>query len=215
MSGVRPGGARRARDDRAGLHPAVRRRRDGRLLPSSGLVQNHRDMTYTPDVTWWSLPNGLTVMFAPDPQTNVVRVDLRVMVGAGDEPPGKSGLAHLVEHMMFNQRARFAAQIQLVLGFAASSPRAPARAARAVVQEILARRLELIRTQLGASYGIEVEYDRPGPPGRAHGRRARRPRRRPASGARGGGYLGRTLPRRAGNGPLTPATAAGRATATS
>src|ERR1044071_2469064 len=75
------------------------------LLPSRGLLPDHRAMTYTPDVTWWSLPNGLTVMFAPDPQTNVVRVDLRVMAGAGDEPPGKSGLAHLVEHMMFNQRA--------------------------------------------------------------------------------------------------------------
>jgi len=58
-----------------------------RLLPSSGLVQNRRDMTYTPNVSWWSLPNGLAVMFAPDPQTNVVRVDLRVMVGAADEPP--------------------------------------------------------------------------------------------------------------------------------
>jgi zinc protease len=75
------------------------------LLSSSGLVQNRRSMTYTPDVTWWKLPNGLTVMFAPDPHTNVVRVDLRVMAGGADEPAGKAGLAHLVEHMMFSQRA--------------------------------------------------------------------------------------------------------------
>jgi predicted Zn-dependent peptidase len=51
-----------------------------------------------------------------------------------------------------------AAQVQLVLGFAASSPRTASRAARAVVQEILDKRLALIRTQLGATYGIDVEY---------------------------------------------------------
>jgi predicted Zn-dependent peptidase len=27
------------------------------------------------------------------------------MVGAVDEPPGKTGLAHLVEHLMFTRRA--------------------------------------------------------------------------------------------------------------
>ena len=32
-------------------------------------------------------------------------VEVRYLVGAADEPPGKTGLAHLVEHVMFARRA--------------------------------------------------------------------------------------------------------------
>jgi zinc protease len=35
-----------------------------------------------------------------------VSVEVRYMVGAVDERPGKTGLAHLVEHVMFARLAR-------------------------------------------------------------------------------------------------------------
>jgi zinc protease len=48
--------------------------------------------------------NGLRFVLMPDPTTQMVEVDIRYDVGSRDDPPGKAGLAHLVEHLMFQQR---------------------------------------------------------------------------------------------------------------
>jgi predicted Zn-dependent peptidase len=48
-----------------------------------------------------TLPNGLEVILAPDPSIPLVAVNVWYHVGSGDEVPGKSGFAHLFEHMMF------------------------------------------------------------------------------------------------------------------
>jgi zinc protease len=37
----------------------------------------------------------------PEPGAKIVRLDVRYPVGAADDPPGKAGLAHLVEHLLF------------------------------------------------------------------------------------------------------------------
>src|SRR5262249_59981726 len=50
------------------------------------------------------LSNGMTVIVLPDPTTQLVEVDVRYQVGSREDPPGKAGLAHLVEHLMFQQR---------------------------------------------------------------------------------------------------------------
>lgn len=47
------------------------------------------------------LPNGLRVILAEDHSAPVVAVDLWYRVGAADDPEGRSGFAHLFEHMMF------------------------------------------------------------------------------------------------------------------
>lgn len=49
----------------------------------------------------FSLPNGLTVHLVEDHSTQVVAVDLWYNVGARNERPGRTGFAHLFEHMMF------------------------------------------------------------------------------------------------------------------
>ncbi|HEY1557735.1 MAG TPA: pitrilysin family protein [Kofleriaceae bacterium] len=49
----------------------------------------------------YKLPNGLEVILAPDPAMPLVAVNIWYHVGSGDEVPGKSGFAHLFEHMMF------------------------------------------------------------------------------------------------------------------
>lgn len=46
------------------------------------------------------LPNGLTVLLDADPSVPGVVVDESFFAGGLFEPPGKSGLAHLVEHLM-------------------------------------------------------------------------------------------------------------------
>jgi zinc protease len=48
------------------------------------------------------LANGLHVVLAPDPAADGATLVVRYDVGSADDPPGKEGLAHLVEHMMFD-----------------------------------------------------------------------------------------------------------------
>ncbi len=47
------------------------------------------------------LDNGLRVVLSPDTTVPVVAVNLWYGVGSRNEPPGKTGFAHLFEHMMF------------------------------------------------------------------------------------------------------------------
>ncbi len=49
----------------------------------------------------FKLPNGLTVTLHEDHKTPLVALNLIYNVGSKDDPPGKSGVAHLVEHLMF------------------------------------------------------------------------------------------------------------------
>jgi zinc protease len=49
----------------------------------------------------YQLPNGLTVILSEDHRSPLVAVDLWYHVGAANERPGRSGFAHLFEHLMF------------------------------------------------------------------------------------------------------------------
>src|SRR5262245_13714145 len=49
----------------------------------------------------YTLPNGLTVVLAPDPATPTIAVTAWYHVGSKDEVPGRTGFAHLFEHVMF------------------------------------------------------------------------------------------------------------------
>ncbi|MFN7939666.1 MAG: pitrilysin family protein [Bryobacteraceae bacterium] len=53
----------------------------------------------------YKLPNGLRVLLAPDPSVPVVTVYLVYGVGSRSEEKGRSGFAHLFEHMMFQGSA--------------------------------------------------------------------------------------------------------------
>ncbi len=54
-----------------------------------------------PEVSHFTLENGLEVVVIPDRRTPVVTHMLWYKVGAADEPPGKSGIAHFLEHLLF------------------------------------------------------------------------------------------------------------------
>lgn len=45
---------------------------------------------------------GYRFVALPEPAASVVRVMVRYPVGSADDPPGKEGLAHLVEHLLFD-----------------------------------------------------------------------------------------------------------------
>ncbi len=48
--------------------------------------------------------NGLRFVIMPDSSTELVEVDVHYEVGSREDPAGKAGLAHLVEHLMFQTR---------------------------------------------------------------------------------------------------------------
>ncbi|HEY0714858.1 MAG TPA: pitrilysin family protein, partial [Polyangia bacterium] len=56
--------------------------------------------------TSYQLPNGLEVVLEESHLAPVVAIQAWVRVGAGDEPPTKAGIAHIVEHMLFKGTQR-------------------------------------------------------------------------------------------------------------
>jgi zinc protease len=54
----------------------------------------------------FTLANGMQVVVIPDHRTPVVTQMIWYKVGSADETPGKSGLAHFLEHLMFKGTAK-------------------------------------------------------------------------------------------------------------
>jgi zinc protease len=69
------------------------------LIVLSG--SNGHGAGWGPEVSHFTLSNGLEVVVIPDRRTPVVTHMLWYRVGAADETPGKSGLAHFLEHLLF------------------------------------------------------------------------------------------------------------------
>jgi len=57
-----------------------------------------------PDIAYtrFTLPNGLTVVVHEDHKAPVVAVSIWYHIGSADEPEGRTGFAHLFEHLMFS-----------------------------------------------------------------------------------------------------------------
>jgi len=55
-----------------------------------------------PEVVQYTMHNGLQVLLAPDHKVPKVGLTLIYRVGGMNEPPGRSGFAHLFEHLMFS-----------------------------------------------------------------------------------------------------------------
>ncbi|MCA1363474.1 insulinase family protein [Bradyrhizobium sp. IC3069] len=102
VTGKAAGTAAEASESTTRTAPAVERITEngtGLYLPdeasvSAGTVKSDRPASFT-------LQNGLQVVVIPDHRTPVVTQMIWYKVGSADEPPGKSGLAHFLEHLMF------------------------------------------------------------------------------------------------------------------
>jgi zinc protease len=64
-----------------------------------------RELTLRHPVERFTLDNGLRVVLAPDRSVPVVAVSVFYDVGMRNEPEGRTGFAHLFEHMMFQGSA--------------------------------------------------------------------------------------------------------------
>ncbi len=74
---------------------------------TAGLLAQSDYPTYNPDeidvpFTRFQLPNGLRLIVHEDHKAPIVAINIWYHVGSKNEKPGKSGFAHLFEHLMFN-----------------------------------------------------------------------------------------------------------------
>jgi zinc protease len=75
------------------------------LAFASGGALGQTTVTAAPPASF-TLGNGLQVVVIPDHRTPVVTQMIWYKVGSADETPGKSGLAHFLEHLMFKGTAK-------------------------------------------------------------------------------------------------------------
>lgn len=68
------------------------------LMPAIGWTANDKPL----ETVRYTLGNGLQVVLAPDRRVPKVVMNLRYRVGSMNEPAGRSGFAHLFEHLMFS-----------------------------------------------------------------------------------------------------------------
>ena len=75
----------------------------GYLIVAAGASVSAVKAQGTPKIKFekYTLPNGLEVILHEDHSTPIVAVDTWYHVGSGDEQVGRTGFAHLFEHIMF------------------------------------------------------------------------------------------------------------------
>jgi zinc protease len=70
---------------------------------SQTLPQGVQRVTSVEGITEYSLPNGLHVLLFPDESKPKVTVNMTYLVGSRHEGYGETGMAHLLEHMLFKE----------------------------------------------------------------------------------------------------------------
>src|ERR1700687_6080606 len=77
-------------------------------LAPQGLAQNSAPtkVTSVEGITEYRLANGLKVLLFPDQSKPSVTVNVTYLVGSRYEGYGETGMAHLLEHMMFKGTAK-------------------------------------------------------------------------------------------------------------
>lgn len=66
--------------------------------------------TVSVPIEQYALPNGLSVVLHEDHRLPLVAVEVRYRIGAADERAGRSGFAHLFEHLMFQGSQHFSGE---------------------------------------------------------------------------------------------------------
>ncbi len=72
--------------------------------PASPAAQNN---AAAPDISHFHLDNGLEVVVIPDLRAPIVTHMIWYRNGSADDPAGKSGIAHFLEHLMFKGTVKY------------------------------------------------------------------------------------------------------------
>jgi len=73
----------------------------GPARSASALPAGVERVTSVEGITEYLLPNGLKVLLFPDPSKPTITVNVTYLVGSRQENYGETGMAHLLEHLMF------------------------------------------------------------------------------------------------------------------
>src|SRR5256714_12151330 len=73
----------------------------GLTVGSNLLAQTPAPVTSVEGITEFHLANGLQVLLFPDASKATVTVNMTALVGSRHEGYGETGMAHLLEHMLF------------------------------------------------------------------------------------------------------------------
>src|SRR5438105_13969362 len=71
------------------------------LAPTSSVAEAPRKVATVEGVTEYRLDNGARVLLFPEASRPTITVNMTVLVGSRHEGYGESGMAHLLEHMVF------------------------------------------------------------------------------------------------------------------
>src|SRR5208337_5252898 len=72
---------------------------------SQTLPPGVQKVTSVEGITEYTYPNGLHVLLFPDASKPKVTVNVTYLVGSRQEGYGETGMAHLLEHLMFRETA--------------------------------------------------------------------------------------------------------------
>lgn len=72
------------------------------------LPQGVQRVTSVEGITEYRLQNGLRVLLFPDPSKQTITVNITYLVGSMHESYGETGMAHLLEHMVFKGTPKYA-----------------------------------------------------------------------------------------------------------
>src|SRR5436853_4456031 len=64
-------------------------------------VETPQKVATVEGITEYTLKNGARLLLFPDPSSSTVTVNMTVFVGSRHEGYGETGMAHLLEHMLF------------------------------------------------------------------------------------------------------------------
>ncbi len=76
------------------------------IVPAAARSAEPRKVVSIEGITEYELDNGLRVLLYPDASAPRVTVNLTVLVGSRHEGYGETGMAHLLEHMLFKGTPR-------------------------------------------------------------------------------------------------------------
>jgi zinc protease len=74
--------------------------------PAAALPPGVTHVTSVEGIHEYKLDNGLRVLLFPDPSKQTTTVNITILVGSGHEGYGETGMAHLLEHMVFQGSPR-------------------------------------------------------------------------------------------------------------
>ena len=86
---------------RAGATPKAISRAVGAQEQAAGLPKGVTRVTSVEGITEYRLENGLRVLLFPDQSKQTITVNVTYQVGSKHENYGETGMAHLLEHLMF------------------------------------------------------------------------------------------------------------------